>query len=964
MIGALGLVGGKYRLVRELGRGAFGAVYAARLEPSGEPVALKILARFDQGRSIERFKREINVLSRIPPHPNIVRVFESGEHGGLPFVVMELVVGGSLAAALKDGKRPTVAQAAKIAEQVTSGLDHLHRAGVVHRDVNANNVLIDEGGNVRLVDFGLALDQQRVTRITETGELLGTPLTFAPEQLDGKAETVGAAADIYATAALLYELLTGHSPFQDSKSFRELAQRIRTELPPPADEINPQVPRGLARAVELGLSKRPEDRPKPASELGRLIVHGMRSPGSRTTTNATRAQILGEGPRHVGPYEIVLPLGRGRRGMVYSARLDKKEAALRVLAVSGELAGAFAQFVPVCAQLAKVSHPAVIATYGAAIDEGYGYVATELVRGETLAKLIERDRKVDPATALEIAGRVARGVEAVHAAGLFHGELRTDDVLLDPETGAKVGDFMLEAVLSRTKLEPAEAKARDIQALGALLVEMLTGRRLAPGTAPRLEAIERKGDALTRAAAEVALRALDKQPQLRHADAAAFAAECEALASGLSLLRRAMAWLRRPGAEAEVERARVALVAVAGVLLVVAALALRSIIVSRHVAEGDALLDRARAQARAGARPEEVGGLVGKGLALTGEDEARLLDAGRTLMATGDVAFAARCFREAAERRGSREALLELDRTEEKVEQCLAWAGESAHELAKGEPSSLLVRIARARVLADDATASAEKLRAEAQSFGADARGSFEVAAVRAVLFLAADDALGAEQAATAALDALALQHDAGAPIHDARATEPRFVRACARLARRDSSEVANAEHDLNEVLTLVPGHVRARAVRAHVRALRSDAVGARDDLDASKTGSFGQNAPAVLWRDRAAALLALAEPESARQAIDAARSLDPKNARVLLDRARVLVKLKRWDEAAQELALVESLGGSRADLLHLEKGRLALEKNTPGDDEIARKELDQSSRLNPGLVDARRLLLELERRR
>src|SRR5690349_17562929 len=108
MLAALGLIAGKYRLAAEIGRGAFGAVYAATVVATGEPVAVKILARFDEGRSVERFRREAQVLSRIPPHPNIVRVLDAGEHGGLPFVVMELVRGGSLAAALKAGKRPTV----------------------------------------------------------------------------------------------------------------------------------------------------------------------------------------------------------------------------------------------------------------------------------------------------------------------------------------------------------------------------------------------------------------------------------------------------------------------------------------------------------------------------------------------------------------------------------------------------------------------------------------------------------------------------------------------------------------------------------------------------------------------------------------------------------------------------------------------------------------------------------------
>ncbi len=966
MIGALGLIGGKYRLVRELGRGAFGAVYAARVEPSGEAVAVKVLARFDQGRSIERFRREVQVLSRVEPHPNIVRVLDSGEHGGLPFVAMELVPGGSLAAALREGRRPAVAQAAKIAEQVAAGLEHLHRSGIVHRDVNANNVLIDESGNARLVDFGLALDQQRVTRITETGELVGTPLCFAPEQLDGKTDAVGPAADIYATAALLYELLTGRPPFQDSKTFRELAHRIRTELPPPADEINPQVPRGLARAVELGLAKSAADRPRTAAELAKLVSQGLRGPGSRSTATVARAQLQGEGPRQVGPFVLGPPLGRGRRGIVYSARRipDGPEVALRVLAVSGELAGAFAQYSRAVETLKRVHHPRVVPVLAAGIEDGYAFVASELVPGETLRKRLERERKLSPALALEIAAFVARGVAAAHASGVFHGDLRAEDILLDPARGPRTGDFLLEAILSRAQFPEGEGKARDVRALGGILQEMLTGRRT-QGSPLRQEA-EKKGEPLARAALRVALRAQDEAAQLRHADATAFADDCERAASRVGLAARLAAWAWPAPEQGRAGRARAALGAAAALLLAASSLLAWQLVASGRAAEGRALLARAKEEVRTGARPEEVGGIVAKGLSLAGSDEATLVGAGETLLEAGDVAGAARVFAEAAAGAGSLEALFLLDRTDERVEQAFAPAGESARRLvaraaearAAGSRLALLERIAEARLAVERGTARAETLRTLAASFVQETAEPAEVSSLRALLLLEAGELGPAEDEATAALAAIGKEHAPGADLHDGRAADPLFLRARARSER---GELALAESDLGRLLDLVPGHARALALRAATRARAGNAAGARADLAASTQGVYAKAPPAVLLADWA---IAEAEAGDALQAIEhmnRAQDEDKRNPLIALGRARLAERRASWDDASSALEDALSLEPARLDLVLLEEARLHAARNGAGDAAKARAALERALAENRSLVPALLLRGELE---
>ncbi len=399
---------------------------------------------------------------------------------------------------------------------------------------------------------------------------------------------------------------------------------------------------------------------------------------------------------------------------------------------------------------------------------------------------------------------------------------------------------------------------------------MLTGRRHAGGSAsPRLEHEGKKGQPVARLAARIALRALDKDAQLRHKDAASFALECERATSGLSLLYRLAAWLAHPSTESAVERARIALGVVAALLLVVAGLATRSLVASHRQARGTELLERARAALRSGARPEEVEPPVEEALALLGKGERRLLEAGRLLLAAGSVRGASRAFEEAA-RGDSLEALYELDRTTSAARQCLEWAGEGQRKLvarekearAAGGGAALLEKLAEARLLVDRGTARAELLRSTAFSFGESRAnggvgvspalegreragetptppsrafaGEFavETGATRALLLLDAGEPAAAQDETNAAMKAIEADHDKNLALLDARASEVLFLRAEARL---DLGSSSGAEQDLDSVLALVPGHARALALRSVARARRGRTSEAARDLAAAR---------------------------------------------------------------------------------------------------------------------------------
>ena len=231
------------------------------------PVALKRLAE-NLSRDEElrrRFLREARLAARLS-HPNVVRVFDVGEDDGRPFIAMEYVEGETLADLLARRGPLPVAEAATLGVQICAGLAAAHAAGLVHRDVKPQNLLLGTDGVLKLGDFGIAVGYEG-TRLTLAGTVLGTVGYLAPEQARG--EEVTAAADIYAVGAVLYELLTGE-PALTAGSLAELGSD--GFHPPDLAARVPNAPPELVAAVTACLSVRPEDRPSSAAALARRLA--------------------------------------------------------------------------------------------------------------------------------------------------------------------------------------------------------------------------------------------------------------------------------------------------------------------------------------------------------------------------------------------------------------------------------------------------------------------------------------------------------------------------------------------------------------------------------------------------------------------------------------------------------------------------------------------------------------------
>jgi predicted Ser/Thr protein kinase len=260
---------GNYRVERELGRGGMGVVYRATEIATGEAVALKVLSREFalEPDYVKRFKRETEALDRLD-HPNIVRVFRVGEHEGLHYYAMDFVEGRSLGAMLSGGDRLGVERALDLAIEVATALGHAHKAGIIHRDIKPGNILLDREGKPKLTDFGIAR-LTYATRMTRTGDIVGTPEYMSPEQAKGSA--VDAPSDVYSLGVVLYELLTGKVPFEGATAL-EIIKKHQYEQPANIRELNRAVHDGLARVVMKMLAKEPKERYKSAEQVATALL--------------------------------------------------------------------------------------------------------------------------------------------------------------------------------------------------------------------------------------------------------------------------------------------------------------------------------------------------------------------------------------------------------------------------------------------------------------------------------------------------------------------------------------------------------------------------------------------------------------------------------------------------------------------------------------------------------------------
>ena len=265
----MSVASGRYRLKRPLGHGGMATVYLGHDSELDRPVAIKVLAENLTGDETfrRRFLREAQLAARLS-HPNVVSVYDAGEQAdGRPYIVMEHVDGETLADVLRKRGPLPADEAATLAAQACRGLAHAHAAGLVHRDVKPQNLLLRRDGTLKVADFGIARAAEG-TALTEAGTVLGTAAYLSPEQALGQEATP--AADVYSLGAVLYELLTGRPPYQ-LESLADLAARQAEGAITPVSELATGIPQRVEDAVMRSLARNPAYRPTSAGELAREL---------------------------------------------------------------------------------------------------------------------------------------------------------------------------------------------------------------------------------------------------------------------------------------------------------------------------------------------------------------------------------------------------------------------------------------------------------------------------------------------------------------------------------------------------------------------------------------------------------------------------------------------------------------------------------------------------------------------
>jgi beta-lactam-binding protein with PASTA domain/predicted Ser/Thr protein kinase len=299
------LFDGRYNIVRKLGAGGMADVYLAEDQELGRRVAIKILndRHANDEQFIERFRREAKNAAALN-HPNIVSIYDRGEAEHTYYIAMEYLDGRTLKELVIGRGAAPVNVAVEYARQILSALRFAHRHGIVHRDIKPHNVLVDREGRVKVTDFGIA--RAGTSQMTEAGSIVGTAQYLSPEQARGT--EVDQRSDLYSLGIVLYELLTGKTPF-DGDTPVEIAMKHLSATPQPPSQLRRDVPRDLDMVVMRALAKDPDARYQSADEMEADLDRVLRGAAVAAATTDAATQIIAGAAITAGTATVVAPAG-------------------------------------------------------------------------------------------------------------------------------------------------------------------------------------------------------------------------------------------------------------------------------------------------------------------------------------------------------------------------------------------------------------------------------------------------------------------------------------------------------------------------------------------------------------------------------------------------------------------------------------------------------------------------------
>jgi serine/threonine-protein kinase len=317
------LFDGRYRIVRKLGAGGMADVYLAEDQELGRRVAIKILngRHANDDQFIERFRREAKNAAALN-HPNIVSIYDRGEAQETYYIAMEYLDGRTLKELVIGHGPAPVNVAVEYARQILSALRFAHRHGIVHRDIKPHNVLVDREGRVKVTDFGIA--RAGTSQMTEAGSIVGTAQYLSPEQARGT--EVDQRSDLYSLGIVLYELLTGETPF-DGDTPVEIAMKHLSTVPTPPSQLRKDIPHDLDMVVMRALAKDPADRYQSAEEMESDLERVLRGApvAAATTDSATQVMRVPASVAAAAGGDTAATMIRPRGGRDYAVLEEEEE---------------------------------------------------------------------------------------------------------------------------------------------------------------------------------------------------------------------------------------------------------------------------------------------------------------------------------------------------------------------------------------------------------------------------------------------------------------------------------------------------------------------------------------------------------------------------------------------------------------------------------------------------------------